>query len=62
MDENNIYDLTLEGIIMTHREPGSPEPMDGDETEQLAKLIHIYIDLHEGNITDKEAEEMLGEL
>ena len=35
------------------------EPLDGDETEQLARLFWIELDLRQGNITEEESRERL---
>ena len=35
------------------------DPLDGDETEQLARLFWIELDLRQGNITGKESRERL---
>ena len=36
------------------------EPLDGDEVDDLCKIIKAKINLHEGNITQKEYDEILG--
>ena len=36
------------------------EPLDGDETEKLARLFWIELDLRQGNITEEESRERLG--
>lgn len=45
-------------IIEEYR--GGTEPLDGDEVDDLVKIIKAKIDLHEGNITEQEYEEILG--
>jgi len=37
-------------------------PLDGDKTEILAKWIWLIIDLNEGNMTDLEFEDSVGNL
>ena len=36
------------------------EPLDGDEVDDLVKIIKAKINLHEGNITEEEYNEILG--
>ena len=36
------------------------DPLDGDEVDDLCKIIKAKINLHEGNITQKEYDEILG--
>ena len=36
------------------------EPLDGDEVDDLCKIIKAKINLHEGNITQKEYDKILG--
>ena len=36
------------------------EPLDGDEVDNLCKIIKAKINLQEGNITQKEYDEILG--
>lgn len=36
------------------------EPLDGDEVDDLCKIIKAKINLHEGNITQEEYDEILG--
>ena len=52
-------DLVYE-IIQTYKD-GSPEPLDGDETERLAHIVLAEMDLIEGNITNEEYNERLEE-
>lgn len=35
------------------------EPMDGDDVDDLVKIIKAKINLHEGNITPEEYEKIL---
>lgn len=51
------YDLTLEDIILEYRD--SEVPLDGDEVDNLVKILKAKIDLHEGNITAEEYNEIL---
>jgi hypothetical protein len=36
------------------------EPLDGDEVDNLCKIIKAKINLHEGNITEQQYNEILG--
>ena len=36
------------------------EPLDGAEVDDLVKIIKAKINLHEGNITEEEYNEILG--
>ena len=36
------------------------EPLDGDEVDDLCKIIKAKINLHEGNITEEEYSKILG--
>ena len=36
------------------------EPLDGDEVDDLCKIIKAKINLHEGNITEQQYNEILG--
>ncbi|MEW6687418.1 MAG: hypothetical protein AB1393_14635 [Candidatus Edwardsbacteria bacterium] len=47
----------LKSIITDYKE-GSDEPLDGDEVDRLIEHIRNRINLHEGNITDAEFEEL----
>jgi len=38
---------------------GREEPLDGDEVERLCHIIKCKINLHEGNITEEEYEELI---
>jgi len=38
---------------------GNPEPMDGDDVEDLIKIIRAKLNLNEGNITPEEYENIL---
>lgn len=46
--------------IIDEFKDGNDEPLDGDEVDKLAKIIKAKINLQEGNITEKEYEEILG--
>lgn len=35
------------------------EPMDGDDVDELCKIIKAKLNLHEGNIDEKEYNEIL---
>ena len=36
------------------------EPLNGDEVDDLCKIIKAKINLHEGNITEQQYNEVLG--
>lgn len=44
-------------IIASYKD-GSDEPLDGDEVDMLTEHVRNRINLHEGNITDSEYEEL----
>lgn len=44
-------------IIASYKD-GSGEPLDGDEVDMLTEHVRNRINLHEGNITDSEYEEL----
>lgn len=46
--------------IIDEFKDGQPEPLDGDEVEILITIIRAKINLNEGNITQKEYDEILG--
>ncbi len=46
--------------IIKEYKGGVDEPLDGDEVDNLITIIKAKIDLHEGNITPKEYNEILG--
>jgi uncharacterized membrane protein len=48
----------LQPIIEEYKD-GSDEPLDGDEVDRLIDIIKAKINLHEGNITEEEYEELL---
>jgi hypothetical protein len=50
--------LTLEEIILEYRD--GEEPLDGDSVDALTEILKAKINLHEGNITEQEYEELLG--
>ena len=39
---------------------GNNEPLEGDEVDRLCEIIKAKINLHEGNITEQEYNEILG--
>lgn len=41
-------------VIIQDYKDGTLDPLDGDETENLAKIIKLKLDLMEGNITEEE--------
>ena len=47
----------LESIILEYR--GSDEPLDGDEVERLVQIIEAKVNLHEGNITFEEYQDII---
>jgi len=46
-------------IIDEYKNGSEDEPLDGDDVEELCKIIKAKINLQEGNITEKEYEEIL---
>lgn len=48
--------------IITEYKQGSDEPLDGDEVDKLAYIVRVKMDLHEGNITEKEYDNLLDEI
>jgi hypothetical protein len=46
-------------IIEEYKNASPDEPLDGDEVDRLTDIIKAKINLHEGNITEKEYEELL---
>ncbi len=38
------------------------EPLDGDEVEKLGKILSLFAQCHEGNITDEEYRKAMSEL
>ena len=51
------WEKELGKIVNDYKEKSSydvGEALDGDETEQLAEILHLQIDLIEGNITEEE--------
>ena len=49
----------VEKLIEEYKD-GNNEPLDGDEVDNLVKIIKTIINLHEGNITEEEYNEILG--
>jgi hypothetical protein len=49
---------TLEDIIIAYRGE-IDDPLDGDKVDDLCELLKIEINLHEGNITDKEYKKLI---
>ena len=46
--------------IIEEYKSGSDEPLDGDDVDDLLKIIKAKINLQEGNITEQEYNELLG--
>ena len=46
--------------LINEYKSGSDEPLDGDEVDSLCEIIKAMINLHEGNITEEEYNEILG--
>ena len=55
--KNNWTNLTLEEIILEYRD--GEEPLDGDEVDNLLKILKAKINFHEGNITEQEYNKLL---
>jgi hypothetical protein len=49
----------LEPIIEEYKCGGLDEPLDGDDVDELCKIIKAKINLKEGNITEDEYENIL---
>ena len=45
---------TLLSLVMQRRGGTDGEPLDGDEVDDLCHFIKQAINLHEGNISEKE--------
>lgn len=46
-------------IINEYKDGSQDEPLDGGEVEDLCIIIQAKINLHEGNITEEEYNEIL---
>ena len=46
--------------MIAKRGTENDEPLDGDEVDALCKNIKAVINLHEGNITEKEFDKITG--
>ena len=55
---NARFEELVNEIVELYKD-GEDYPLDGDETEMLAHLILLTIDVQEGNITEAEYEERL---
>ena len=51
MKHNKWIEMKL-GEIAT--EYGEGEPLDGDDVDDLMKILKIKVNLHQGNITEEE--------
>lgn len=54
----NSWIEQLEPIILEYKD-GDTQPLDGDEVFDLCHIIKAKINLHEGNITEEEYEQLL---
>lgn len=53
--------LTLEQIILEYKDDYNDNvPLDGDEVNDLIRILRAKINLNEGNITQEEYDEILG--
>lgn len=53
--------LTLEQIILEYKDDYNDNvPLDGDEVNDLIRILRAKINLHEGNVTQEEYDEILG--
>lgn len=57
---DKFLDLTIREVILEFRSDSCDEPLDGDEVDSLIEIIRAKINLHEGNITEDEYNELLG--
>ena len=55
----NNWTEQLVPIILEYRD-GSDEPLDGDDVDRLVDILRAKINLHEGNITEEEYNNLLG--
>ena len=51
------FEEDIRNIIASYKD-GSNEPLDGDEVDKLIACLRNKINLIEGNITDKEYEDL----
>ena len=56
---NNWIELSLYDIIQEYKDGNIEEALDGDEVDNLLKLLSAKINLQEGNITDEEYYDLL---
>ena len=54
----NNWTEQLAPIILEYRDGG--EPLDGDDVDRLVDILRTKINLHEGNITEEEYNNLLG--
>jgi len=54
---NNLIDYLL--IIRNMYMDNSTEPMDGDDVDELCKIMKAELNLNEGNITEEEYNEIM---
>lgn len=55
----NTWIEQLLPIIWEYKD-GENEPLDGDDVDHLVDILRAKINLHEGNITEEEYNEILG--
>jgi hypothetical protein len=54
----NLINANLFDLVISKRGTENDEPLDSDEVEAIVKNIRAIINLHEGNITEKEFHEL----
>lgn len=57
---DRYLDLTIREAILEFRSDDCDTPLDGDEVDKLVEILRAKINLHEGNITEDEYNELLG--
>lgn len=56
-----LIEQLAEGISRDISNAGD-DPLDGDETDRIGKLLTLELDLRQGNLSDKEYQEALADL
>ncbi len=55
----NSWIEQIQPIIDEYKDGSQDEPLDGDDVDELCKILKAKINLQEGNITPEEYEEIL---
>lgn len=56
---HNWLDLTLGDIIQEYKNGSEDELLDGDDVDNLTKILNAVINLQEGNVTEDEYNDIL---